>query len=304
MSQAVPGLAVVRVDSDADLEAMIDVRVASNPPGFPRPRVENLRHNLNSNPELTYLVARRGGEPAGCGFVEPKENYASADCIVVPALRGRGIGSVLLAELARRADRPELQGEVSEGDAESRAFLELRGYRKVGAEQAVSLDLVGYQPPPPELPEGIELVTLAGRPELADALYPVGVEGDADIPGTEGTMTFARWRAATIDRPTLRHDLQFIALDGGTPVGYCTLNDFGSEAHHNLTAVLRSHRRRGIATAMKRAQIAAAKEAGFERLVTESEERNVPMRTLNEQLGYKPDPRWSSVLMRGPAGIR
>ena len=55
---------------------------------------------------------------------------------------------------------------------------------------------------------------------------------------------------------------------------------------------------------MKRAQIAAAKEAGFERLVTESEERNVPMRTLNEQLGYKPDPRWSSVLMRGPAGIR
>ena len=304
MSQAVPGLEVVRVESDADLEVMIDVRAAANPPGFPRPPIENLRHNLKSNPELTYLVARLDGEPAGCGFVEPEEDYASGHCVVVPALRGRGIGSTLLAELARRADRSELQGEVSEGDAESRAFLERRGYRKVGGEQAVSLDLVGYKPPPLELPEGIELVTLADRPELADALYPVGVEGDADIPGSEGTLTFERWRAASIDRPTLRHDLQFIALDAGTPVGYCTLNDFGSEAHHNLTAVLRSHRRRGIATAMKRAQIAAAKEAGFERLVTESEERNVPMRTLNEQLGYTPDPKWSTILMRGPAGIR
>ncbi len=304
MSQAVTGLTVVRVESDADLEVMIDVRAAANPPGFPRPRIENLRHNLNSNPELTYLVARLDGAPAGCGFVEPKEDYASGHCVVVPALRGRGIGSALFAELARRADRPELQGEVSEGDAESRAFLERRGYRKVGGEQAVSLDLVGYEPPPPEFPEGIELVTLADRPELADALYPVGVEGDADIPGAEGTLTFEQWRAAAIDRPTLRHDLQFIALDDGTPVGYCTLNDLGSEAHHNLTAVLRSHRRRGIATAMKRAQIAAAKEAGFERLVTESEERNVPMRTLNEQLGYTPDPKWSSVVMRGPAGIR
>jgi GNAT superfamily N-acetyltransferase len=304
MSQAVPGLAVVRVESDADLEAMIDVRAAANPPGFPRPRIENLRHNLNSNPELTYVVARLDGEPAGGGFVEPKDDYADGHCAVVPALRRRGIGSALFDELARRADRPELQGEVSEGDAESRAFLERRGYRKVGGEKAVSLDLVGYEPPVLELPEGIELVTLADRPDLADALYPIGVEGDADIPGADGTLTFERWRALSIDRPSLRHDLQFIALDGGTPVGYSTLNDFGSEAHHSLTAVLRSHRRRGIATAMKRAQIAAAKEAGFERLVTESEERNVPMRTLNAQLGYLPDPKWSSILMRGPAGIR
>ena len=304
MSQAVPGLEVVRVESGADLEAMIDLRVASNPPGFPRPRIENLRHNLNSNPELTYLIARLGGEPAGFGFVEPKDDYASAHCVVVPAFRRRGIGSAMLAEVARRGDRPELQGAVYESDVEARAFLERRGYRKVGGEQAVSLDLVGYEPPPLEIPEGIELVTLAERPEIADALYLVGVEGDADIPGADGTLTFEQWRAATIDRPTIRHDLLVIALANGEPVGYCTLNDFGREAHHNLTAVLRSHRRRGIATAMKRAQIAAAKAAGFERVVTESEERNVPMRTLNERLGYEPDPIRSFVLMRGPAGVR
>jgi methylmalonyl-CoA mutase N-terminal domain/subunit len=39
--------------------------------------------------------------------------------------------------------------------------------------------------------------------------------------------------------------------------------------------VRRVWRRRGIATALERTQVAAAKEAGFERLVTESEERNV-----------------------------
>ena len=304
MSQAVPGLEVVRVESDADLEAMIDVRVASNPPGFLRPRIENLRHNLNANPELTYLVARLDGAPAGCGFAEPEKDCATAHCVVVPPFRRRGIGSAMLAELGRHSDRAELQGDVSESDAESRAFLERRGYRKVGGEQAMSLELVGYEPPPVEIPDGIELVTLAACPELADALYPVGVEGDADIPGAKGERTFEHWRADTIDRPTLRHDLMIIALENGEPVGYCTLNDFGSEGHHNLTAVLRSHRRRGIATAMKRAQIAAAEAAGFERLVTESEERNVPMRTLNERLGYTPDPQRSSVLMRGPSGVR
>jgi len=39
---------------------------------------------------------------------------------------------------------------------------------------------------------------------------------------------------------------------------------------------------------------------GLKRLVTGSEERNLPMRTLNEKLRYRPDPELSIVVMRGP----
>ena len=46
--------------------------------------------------------------------------------------------------------------------------------------------------------------------------------------------------------------------------------------------------------------IAAARELGFNRLVTESETRNLPMRRLNEQLGYRAEPSLSTVVLRGP----
>jgi RimJ/RimL family protein N-acetyltransferase len=53
-----------------------------------------------------------------------------------------------------------------------------------------------------------------------------------------------------------------------------------------------------VATAIKRAQIEAAKSAGLTSLTTFSEKRNIPMRTLNEKLGYRPLP--DQVRLRGP----
>ncbi len=75
---------------------------------------------------------------------------------------------------------------------------------------------------------------------------------------------------------------------------------FGDEAHHGLTATRRDWRRRGVATALKHAEIAAAKRGRFRRLVTESEERNEPMRRLNEKLGFVPAPELSVLVMQGP----
>jgi hypothetical protein len=39
---------------------------------------------------------------------------------------------------------------------------------------------------------------------------------------------------------------------------------------------------------------------GLVRLITGSEERNLPMRSLNAKLGYRPDLEWSTIVMRGP----
>ena len=128
-----------------------------------------------------------------------------------------------------------------------------------------------------------------------------GLEALEDIPGTTDTPDFELWRSIEIDRPTRIPELLFIALADDEPVGYATMDDFGRHGHHGLTAVKRSWRRRGIATALKRAQIAAAKQRGSERLVTGSEERNTPMRNLNAKLGYKPEPGLSTVTLQGPA---
>lgn len=307
-ASAPTGLAIAAAKNDADLEAMVTVRTAADPDA-PAPRIQNLRHNLSAQKDLVYLVARLDDEPVACGFVYPDipQTYAEAHLVVVPRARRRGVGSAMLAAVgaaARRSGKESLQGEVREDDGASRSYLERRGYSIVGGEQAVALDLASLESPATSLPEGIRIVSLAERPDLVDALYPVGAEAAEDIPGTAGRPTYEQWRAVDIDRPTRDPKLFFIALAGEEPVGYAMLDDHGRDAFHGLTAVARAWRRRGVATALKQTQIAVAKQTGYRRLVTASEDRNLPMRSLNAKLGFVPEPSLSTVVLRGPADVR
>jgi mycothiol synthase len=304
---AVSGLAIARAANDRDLEDMIEVRATADPERTP-PRIENLRHSL-ARMRNTFLIAREGPRPVASGFVwtDTPADHAEAHMVVVPAARGRGIGAAFLEELgtlARADGKTELEGEVRENDGSSRAFLERRGYRIVGGEKWLSLDLATADLLPPEAPPGISIVTRAERPDLTDALYAVAQEGTADIPGFPGPTTYEQFLSIEVDRPTRKAEYFFIALAGEEPVGYATLDDFGRDAQNGLTAVKRAWRRRGVATALKRTQIAAAREAGFRRLITGSEERNVPMRTLNGKLGYRSEPSLNTVVLRGPADVR
>jgi mycothiol synthase len=293
-------LAIAPAETDDDLEAMIHVRRLVTPEA--RPTVEILRFNLSSKEGLTYLVARSGDEAVACGFVEPWAPFAAADIAVVPAARRRGIGTAMLAEVSARAralGKEEIQGEIKASDDDSRAFLEHRGFVRVGGEEALVLELGDAEPPEPEPPAGIRIVTRVEEPDRLNEMYAVAVEAAEDIPGSEGAQTFDEWRAHEIDKPVRRPELCFLALAGDEVVGYAALQVYGEEVFHGLTATRRDWRRRGVATALKRAEIAAAKRAGFRRLLTESEERNEPMRRLNEKLGFVPAPEFSTVVMRG-----
>jgi GNAT superfamily N-acetyltransferase len=78
-------------------------------------------------------------------------------------------------------------------------------------------------------------------------------------------------------------------------VGYTGL--WLSEAHPakvftGLTGVVRSHRRKGIATALKVHGFSRAKEHGARWIETDNEEKN-PMFELNMRLGFKPTPAWT-----------
>ena len=50
------------------------------------------------------------------------------------------------------------------------------------------------------------------------------------------------------------------------------------------------HRRRGLATALKRAQIHWAADHGYRELVSDMVEGNAAVRAVNERLGYRPLP--------------
>jgi mycothiol synthase len=83
----------------------------------------------------------------------------------------------------------------------------------------------------------------------------------------------------------------FLALDAGRVVGAAALLErVDGLAEHGLTAVRRSHRDRGIATALKQALIHSAAEHGFRELTTWTQDGNAAMQAVNRNLGYRPRP--------------
>jgi ribosomal protein S18 acetylase RimI-like enzyme len=301
---ATAGIVVAPAETDVELLELAAVRRANDP--HANLTLENLRHAREAF-GATYLLARVNGEVAGCAFVgeaSDDDPFADADVSVLPSSRGRGVGSALLREVSRRARTTGKRGltvETREDDPASLAWLERRGFTEVERQKAVALDLAAAPAEQPAPLPGVEIVRRADRPGLEQGMYRVAIEAGRDIPGLDGehAPTFERWRSFEIDRPSRRPELSFVALAGDEVVGFASLDVFGESdsAYHGLTCTAPAWRRRGIAEALKRSEIRAARAAGLARLVTESEERNVAMRRLNEKLGYVPEP--GMVVLRG-----
>jgi GNAT superfamily N-acetyltransferase len=134
-------------------------------------------------------------------------------------------------------------------------------------------------------------------------MYEVACEAFPDIPGAEDELMepFPDWLAHHMQGSGDLPEATFLALAANEVVGYAKFSLTAAQpttANHDMTGVKRSWRGRGIAGALKRAQIAWAKEQGYERLATQNEVRNEPIRRLNERLGYREAP--GRVMMRGP----
>jgi len=260
----------------------------------------------------TWFLASDEGRDVGAafgigGWHEPP-GVARGELRVVPEARGRGIGDELLRTLGAWAaglGYGELIGEVREADAGSIAWTEERGYVEVGRNSKLVLDLAGLDPPAIDPPDGIEIVTWAERPGLERAMYAIAVEAYPDVPGAEDEvmLDFEEWLSADMQGTGDRPEATWIALADGEAVGYAKLvlsNARPGVIIHDMTGVLRSWRGRGIASALKRAEIAWAIESGATHLETSNEERNAPIQSLNVKHGYRRQP--GQITVRGPIG--
>jgi mycothiol synthase len=290
-------IAVRPAESDADLDAWRRVRMAV----LPEERaltVEEMRRAATST--SLYLLAELddrvvgagiGGRSdlAGQGFLSPR---------VLPEARRRGVGTALLRELAEHVQQLGFdRAGTFVDDLGSLAFAERFGFREVDRD-VEQVRTVGDEPRPVP-PPGIEVVSLAERPELFEhAYHKLALEAFRD---------FALDRPIEISPEDWEREWQvwpeasFFALADGELVGMAGLvrdEDHPERAENSLSAVRRDWRRRGIASLLKRTVLAWAAGHGLRDVYTWTQNGNAAMRTVNERLGYVT--RSVGIRVRGP----
>jgi GNAT superfamily N-acetyltransferase len=260
--------------------------------------------------ETTWLVATEGardvGAAIGIGGWHSPDGIARGEVRVVGDARGRGVGSALLGELsgwARGLGSRELQGPVKEVDQASLDWTARRRLRR-GRPQLAARPRPDGDRGPGRRRAGGDRGRHLGRatcPHRGDVRG--GARGVSRRPRGGGRGGGAV-RAVALDghaRCGRQAGGDVRRLAGGEVVAYAKLALSRARPHvamHDMTGVRRAWRGRGIAGALKAAEIAWAMVNGYERLETQNEERNEPIRRLNKRHGYVVGP--GSVTVRGP----
>jgi mycothiol synthase len=263
------------------------------------------------------VVHGADGTLAAMAFVEALEPFSQpfAWGEVVPAHRGRGLGSVLAdwaEEQARafvRQAPPEaetaLHWGVWKGEAGLSQLLAERGFACVRHFWRMDVDLA-EPPPAPAWPPGIEVRTFV-RDADERRTYDAVQEAFDDHWG-EHRLSFEQWRHERIEAAGERFDpsLWFLALDGDELAGMSICQPtarYGAELGYVAAlGVRRAWRRQGLARALLLHSFAAFRERGRAGVSLHVDAANpTGALALYEGVGMVPLPRfeiWEKPLPR------
>ncbi|HEY4190876.1 MAG TPA: GNAT family N-acetyltransferase [Candidatus Limnocylindrales bacterium] len=313
MATVPAGVRRIEPGDDAGLRSFVDITSAVTPES--PMSLEEVAWSDDLYPGSVRFLASLDGRTVGAASVGRIYMYEATyerlwfGIHVLPEARRRGSGHALwtaCSAVTREQGKSGLQTDVSERQVDGVAFLEHRGFEVIERAKMVQLALRGIAPPEVAPPDGFTITTLAERPDLEQGLYAVALEAYDDIPPLDDTIDvgpFDEFIARDVRREGMPPDAIAIGLDAvtGEVAGWASLMYVpGSTtmAWHDMTAVGRRWRGRGLATALKRATIVWAVGHGLEILETGNDVENAPMRAVNGKLGYRPIP--DQLTLRGP----
>jgi mycothiol synthase len=230
-----------------DAEAILAVAVARDVADVGQPdwTLEHVRDELERGAE--GLVVEDGGRAVAFALL----NGPDARVAVHPDAEGHGIGTMLAAEVERRATGDEIRQEFMTANARAAELLGPRGYELDQRYWRMARDLDPAQEPEPDWPDGIEPRTFTrGRDERH--AYEVVSEAMRGIPGTT-ERSFEDWSARALGE-VLVPELS-IVTDGGVLLAE-------RDGYVGYIAVTRAQRGRGLGRALLQAAFAAFARAG------------------------------------------
>ena len=206
---------------------------------------------------------------------------------VLREARHQAVGGSLyrrVSEHARTLGRSELHMYSFEDDADTAGFGERHGFRVVARVRGLRLPLERCPRPQVDAP--------------ACEAFPDMPSPD-DAPVQAGS--YEQFVAAQLSGPRHIPQATFVAVADGQVVGDSQLGWLRRSAgiaDGAMIAVRRGWRGRGLARALKAAQIAWAIDNGLSELRSGNEERNAPARAVNAHFPYVPVP--DMLHLRGP----
>jgi GNAT superfamily N-acetyltransferase len=301
--------------SDEDYGVIIDIHNAVFPDEVDLP--ELLKHRDNARDQsymLERVILEVDGAPVGsCSFGEsswtPVLGKFWIYVQVHPDHQRRGHGKAIYDHVVGVLSEKKptiLDSWTREDKADAVTFLTKRGYEQVMRGQNSRLTLSEFDASKfADVVErvrasGVRIVPLAELketdPDWRKKLYELDWLLSLDVPEIDEPKKreFEIYCKQTFDKPTFFPDGFFVALDGDEYVGVSMLElnlADPTKLQTDLTGVIRSHRRKGIATALKVHALSKAQTTEAEYLDTDNEEKN-PMYTLNVKLGFKPIAGW------------
>ena len=234
---------------------------------------------------------------------------------VHPDWRRRGIGAALYDHAWSQLlpHDPVLIVTLSREDQEEAlGFLSRRQFSVVQRNPTSRLlvgdfDWTKFDPIPRQVSsQGIQIRSLAelmeSDPDWQQHYYDLDWEILQDLPTMDRLTRPALdvFVKRFFDSPAFDPAATFIALDGERWVGMSVLWLALGDPHlleTGLTGVLRSHRRRKIATALKVCAVRFARDHNYREIETDNEENNA-MYQINLQLGFRPRPAWLELQKR------
>lgn len=302
-------------DTTRDYPAVVAIYNA-NFPGFQESEKE-FRYGDNYRDEHHHLarIVAEDDNGALVGYGQSAHDTHSfhptqflVDIFVAPEQQAKGYGKVLFDQVLTDLGPLQptaLRTHTVEGTERALRFLTDRGFTEEMSYAESWLDVNAFDASrfagaeERVLSQGIRLTTLAELgatdPEVRQRFYAFTQIIQADIPSPEPftPLPYEVW-AKRFEHTGYLPQANFLALDGDTLVGLSTL--WGREADDHLqtgaTGIARSHRRRGIALALKLRALAFAKERGAPIVRTDNEVNNEGMLSINRALGFIKQPGW------------
>ena len=243
------------------------------------------------------------GEWGQASWLAPDERYVYVGVPI--SKRGMGVGTYLLNHLEALAKRDNTKAIRAWGrgnDVDSLKWAETRGYvierrRTEGLLDLVEFDDSKFQSDVDRVKSsGIEIVTVWDRemdPYLP-GMHKVDIQTARDVPFRSAEAADPGFESWVLEYTEVSaHLMVALALREGEVVGltniYMPVIE-GQSAGIGYTGVLKEHRGKGIAFALKVVAASEAAKAGATRIRTQNDPDNPAILRLNEKLGFRPVP--------------